>query len=78
MDVEAAEPRRVEHRLRQDQAIGRDHRHIRAMRRQIPPAPRHCFSETGVRTAIPSASARACTGDGVSRLAAARRAAAAG
>ena len=32
MDVEAAEARRLEHRLRQDQAIGRDHRGIEAER----------------------------------------------
>lgn len=35
MDVEAAQARGVEHRLRQDEAIGRDHRQIRPDRREI-------------------------------------------
>ena len=34
MDVEAAEPWRVQHRLRQDQAVSHDHSHVRAKRRE--------------------------------------------
>jgi hypothetical protein len=35
MDVEAAEARQVEHRLRQDQAVGRDHHDVGIGRSQF-------------------------------------------
>ena len=38
MHVEAAEPRRIEDRLRQDQAIGHDHRGVGVDARRTPPA----------------------------------------
>ena len=40
MDVEAAAARRVEHRRRQDQPVGGDHRGIELQGGEMPPAPR--------------------------------------
>ena len=67
MDVEAAEPRRIEDGLRQQQAIGHDHRRIGLERREARLF-LGAFSETGVRTSMPCAAAKAWTGEGRSAM----------
>ena len=53
MDVEAALLGRIQHRLRQDQAISGHYRDIRPVARQILPDASAFFSETGWRTSNP-------------------------
>ena len=63
--------RNVEHRLRQDQAVGRDDQHVGTRQQQgvaaLPSPPDPFRSEAGVATGSPCASASDFTGLGVSR-----------
>ena len=54
VDVEAAVARRVEHRLRQDQAIGDDHARCRRRAPRSRPAPRACAGSRGGAPAGPA------------------------
>ena len=65
VDVEAASPRRVQHRLRQDQPVRRDHRRIETERGERRLRRRHrCAAAPACAPASPSRSAATCTGQG--------------
>ena len=60
--VDHAEPRRGEHRIREDLAVSRDDAEVGAKRGQRRPETAGSFKRSGCRTGTPAASARALTG----------------
>ena len=58
VDVQAAEPRQIEHRLRQDQPVGDDHEQIRAPIARARRAPSGVFSVGGCAIGRPCSAAQ--------------------